>query len=241
MNQPLRIQFGVLCGLLVLSFEARPFAVRAQQAPDPTAALGTVSGRVLDKSTGDAIIEAGVEVIQNGKRARTDLDGKYTIKLPPGEYELRIFAPLYQGTRLQKVVVKTNDTTRADASLAPEGKASVEVVEVVAQANKAAEATQLLERKRSAVVSDNVAAETIAKSPDRTAADAVKRVPAVTIQNNKFVFVRGLGERYSSALLNGSRLPSTDPNKRVVPLDLFPAEFIESLNILKSYTPDLPG
>ena len=117
----------------------------------------------------------------------------------------------------------------------------MEVVEVVAQADKAAEATQLLERKNSAVVSDNVAAETIKKSPDSNAGEIVKRVPAVTIQNNRYIFVRGLGERYSGALLNNSRLPSTDPNRRVVPMDLFPADFIQSLNILKSYTPDLPG
>ena len=203
--------------------------------------MGTLSGKVLDKSTGDPIIEAGIEVVQTGKRVRTDLDGKYVIKLPPGTYELRVFAPLYQGSRLQKVVVRATQVTTADASLMPEGQANVEVVEVVAQADKAAEATQLIARKKAAVVSDNIAAETITKSPDRTAAEVIKRVPAVTIQNGKFVFVRGLGERYSSALLNGSRLPSTDPSKRVVPLDLFPAEFIESLNILKSYTPDLPG
>src|SRR5437762_211415 len=84
-----------------------------------------------------------------------------------------------------------------------------------------------------AVVKDTVSAETIAKSPDKDAASVVKRVPAVTIKEGKFVFVRGLGERYSSALLDGSRLPSTDPSKRVVPLDLFPAEFLESLGIVK--------
>jgi hypothetical protein len=66
-------------------------------------------------------------------------------------------------------------------------------------------------------------------------------VPAVTVKDDKFIIVRGLGERYSSAILNGSRLPSTDPLRRVVPLDLFPADFIESLSIIKSYTPDLPG
>src|ERR1700687_4965241 len=216
-------------------------AVNAEQNPAPEPQMGTLSGKVLDKSPGDPIIEAGIEVVQTGKRVRTDLDGKYVIKLPPGTYELRVLAPLYQGSRLQKVVVRATQVTTADASLMPEGQANVEVVEVVAQADKAAEATQLIARKKAAVVSDNIAAETITKSPDATAAEVIKRVPAVTIQNGKCVFVRGLGERYSSALLSGSRLPSTDPSKRVVPLDLFPAEFIESLNILKSYTPDLPG
>ncbi len=86
---------------------------------------------------------------------------------------------------------------------------------------------------RPALVKDTVSAETIAKSPDKDAASVVKRVPAVTIKEGKFVFVRGLGERYSSALLDGSRLPSTDPSKRVVPLDLFPAEFLESLGKFK--------
>src|SRR6202158_5104392 len=216
-------------------------AVNAEQNPAPEPQMGTLSGKAPNKATGDRISEPGIEVVQTGKRVRTDLDGKYVIKLPPGTYELRVFAPLYQGSRLQKVVVRATQVTTADASLMPEGQANVEVVEVVAQADKAAEATQVTDRKKAAVVSDNIAAETITKSPDRTAAEVIKRVPAVTIQNGKFVFVRGLGERYSSALLNGSRLPSTDPSKRVVPLDLFPAEFIESLNILKSYTPDLPG
>jgi outer membrane receptor protein involved in Fe transport len=213
----------------------------AAEEPAPPATPGTVAGVVIDKTSGDPIIEAGVEVLGQNRTVRTDLDGKYSVKLAPGTYQLRIFAPLYQGTRLQGVVVRAGQVTKADASLASTGTAGVEVVEVVAQAAKAAEATQLLRRQKSAVVSDNVAAETIAKSPDADAAEVVQRVPAVTIKDDKFIFVRGLGERYSSALLNGSRLPSTDPDRRVVPLDLFPADFIESLSIVKSYTPDLPG
>ncbi|HVO27134.1 MAG TPA: TonB-dependent receptor [Candidatus Margulisiibacteriota bacterium] len=224
--------------LLATTLSAR---LAAQTAAPAGAAQGTIAGRVLDRSTGDPIIEAGVEVIQTGKRVRTDLDGKYKLTLPPGTYELRIFAPLYKGTRLQNVAVRANSVTTADANLLPEQKASVEVVEVVAQADKAAEATQLLERKNSPVVSDNLSAESIKKSPGSNAGEMVKRVPAVTIQNNKYVFVRGLGERYSGAVLNNSRLPSTDPNRRIVPMDLFPADFIQSLNVLKSYTPDLPG
>jgi hypothetical protein len=227
--------------LYLISMLCAQGGARAQSPPPAAGADGTISGKVLDATTGEPIIEAGVEVIQTGKRVRTDLDGKYSIKVPPGTYELRIFAPLYIGTRLQKLVVRPNAVATANASLAPEGQAAVEVVEVVAQADKAAEAVQLLERKNADVVSDNIGAETIRKSPDSDAAEVVERVPAVTVKDDKFVFVRGLGERYSSALLNGSRLPSTDPNRRVVPLDLFPADFIESLAIIKSYTPNLPG
>ena len=203
--------------------------------------VGTVEGVVIDSKTGDPIIEAGIEVIDQNKKVKTDLDGKYSLKLLPGSYELRIFAPLYQGTRLKNVIVTANQITRADANLKPEGEAAVETVEVVAEAKKSAETTQMLQRQKAAVVSDNISAQQIAKSPDSKASEIVRRVPAVTIKDNKFIVVRGLGERYSTALLNGSRLPSTDPNKRVIPLDLFPADFIDALTIIKTYTPDLPG
>src|SRR5262245_8995459 len=212
------------------------------EEPTPSGADGTIKGVVLDKTSGDPVIEAGVEVVGTGVKAKTDLDGRYAVKVPPGEYEVRIFAPLYQATRLQKIAVRANEVTKADATLASAGQANVEVVEVIAQAKKATEATQLLKRQKAATVSDNVSAEAIAKSPDASAGEVVKRVPAVTVKNdNRYVYVRGLGERYSSAILDGSRLPSPDPDKRVVPLDLFPSAFIDSLSIIKSYQPDLPG
>ncbi len=226
--------------LLVATGLVRGLPAIAADPPPGAGATGTVSGVVLDKTTVDPIIEAGVEIVGQGKIVKTDLDGRFRVELPPGTYQLRIFAPLYQPLRLQNVVVTAGNVTKADASLAT-AKGSVEVVEVVAQADRAAEATQLAERKKAAVVSDTLSAEVIKKTPDRDAAAVVKRVPAVTVKDDRFIFIRGLGERYSSALLNGSRLPSPDPERRVVPLDLFPADFIESLAVIKSYTPDLPG
>jgi len=227
--------------VLVAGLAARVAVAQQSTAPAaPAAETGTVAGTVVDKSTGDPVIEAGVEVVDTNKKVSTDLDGRYKLDLPPGTYQLRFFAPLYQPVRVQGVVVKVRTVTKQNVTLAA-AKANVEVVEVIARADRAAEATQLTDRKNAAVVKDTVSAETITKSPDKDAASVVKRIPAVTIREGKFVFVRGLGERYSSALLDGSRLPSTDPSKRVVPLDLFPAEFLESLGIIKSYTPDLPG
>jgi TonB-dependent receptor len=209
--------------------------------PSFEAASGTIAGQVIDAVTGDPIIEAGIEVIGTTRQVRTDIDGRYSVKVPAGTYQVRFFAPLYRGARLEKIVVESNKVAKADVPLKPEGQGGVQVVEVIAQAAKAAEATQLIKRQKASVVSDNIGAETIAKSPDADAAEIVQRVPAVTIKDDKFIFVRGLGERYSSAILEGSRLPSPDPERRVVPLDLFPAEFIDSISIVKTYTPDLPG
>jgi outer membrane receptor protein involved in Fe transport len=117
----------------------------------------------------------------------------------------------------------------------------VEVIEVVGEARRTLEAAQILQRQDAAVVSDTISAQLIKKSPDSNAAEIVQRIPAVTVSGDRFLVVRGLGDRYSSAILNGSRLPSTDPDKRVISLDLFPAEFISALNLVKGYTPDLPG
>lgn len=225
---------------LLFVWTLRPFALRAQSADAP-ATPGTIAGQVIDASSGDPIIEAGVEIVGTGRTVRTDLDGKFSVKIAPGTYQVRFFAPLYQGARIEKVVVEPGKVAIADVPLKPEGAAGIEVVEVVAQAAKAAEATQIAKRQKAAVVSDNIGAETIRKAPDSNAAEIVQRVPAVTVKDDKFIFVRGLGERYSQALLNGSRLPSPDPERRVVPLDLFPAEFLESISIIKTYTPDLPG
>jgi hypothetical protein len=210
-------------------------------AQAPTASVGTVSGVVLDGSSGAPLIDVGVEVVGRSERTRTDLDGRYTLKLPPDTYQLRFFAAGYTGMRLEHVTIRGDAVTKADTILTATGASNVQEVDVVARADKASQAVQLLKRKQSIVAEDVVGAEVIAKSPDNHAAEIVERTPAVTILDDKFVTVRGLGPRYSSARLNGSRLPSTDPSTRVPPLDLFPASFLESVAVVKSYSPDLPG
>ena len=136
--------------------------------------MGTVNGTVLDKTTGDPLIQATVEVVGQAKKVETDMDGHFTLKLLPGTYEFRVSAPLYQPVRLQGVKVKANEVSKQSVSLAA-ATANVEVVEVVAKANKAAEAAQLVERKKSAVVSETVSAEVIKKTPDKDVAAIVKR------------------------------------------------------------------
>jgi outer membrane receptor protein involved in Fe transport len=219
------------------------FATRSAlgQAPPEVKATGIISGTVVDAATSDPVIDAGVELVGRDQTERTDIDGKFRFAVPPGAYEVRVFAPGYVSVRLKNVFVSAGKIARADAALTLSGRAGMDVVEVVAKADAAAKATQLVKRQKADVVSERVSAEEIRESPDTNAAEVVQRVPAVTIKDNKFIVVRGLDERYSSALLNGSRLPSTDPNKRVIPLDLFPAEFIESLSIVKTFSPELPG
>ena len=99
----------------------------------------------------------------------------------------------------------------------------------------------LQERKEQAFVADILGAEQIARTGDSDAAAALRRVTGLTLVDGKFIYVRGLGERYSSTQLNGSSVPSPDPTRSVIPLDLFPSDIIESLSVQKSYSANMPA
>ncbi|MEW9799580.1 TonB-dependent receptor domain-containing protein [Alteromonas sp. CYL-A6] len=132
----------------------------------------------------------------------------------------------------------------SSSALAQDAEAEDEVIEeVVATATRlkgTAEAV-LQERQNQAFVADILGADQIARTGDSDAAAALRRVTGLTLVDGKFIYVRGLGERYSSTQLNGMNVPSPDPTRSVVPLDLFPSSIIESLNVQKSYSPNMPG
>jgi TonB-dependent receptor len=117
------------------------------------------------------------------------------------------------------------------------------IEEVVATGTrlKGSAAAVIEERRNQAFVADIMGAEQISRSGDGDAASALRRVTGLTLVDGKFIYVRGLGERYSSTQLNGAAVPSPDPTRSVIPLDLFPAEIIEGLAVQKSYSPSLPA
>ncbi len=137
--------------------------------------------------------------------------------------------------------------------LVPEGGAvaqdialSAEVVQlaeisVSAEAERGTVNRALEEQRNAANIVNAITAEQIGKSPDGDAGQAVQRVSGVTVQDGRYVFVRGLGERYTTASLNGARIPSPEPERKVVPLDLFPSSLLEGITTSKTFTPDQPG
>jgi hypothetical protein len=117
----------------------------------------------------------------------------------------------------------------------------VEKVEIRATPIKDTDASLLVKRQRAAAVSDGISAQQIRTSTDSNAAEVVTRVTGVSLVGGKYVYVRGLGERYSSAQVNGSTVASPEANRRVLPFDIFPAGFLDNVVIQKTYTPDQPG
>ncbi len=222
-----------------------PVDVAPAPAPEPTPAApahGTVGvkGRITDSDSGAPLVGATIEVIHGGTgETSTDADGNFFLDLPPGRYELRISADLYRGVRVKGVTVR-GGATSVNAKLGYDPNA-IEQVVVYGKADIRTESAGLERRKRSAKVEDTISAQEIARSPDSNAGEAVKRVVSATIVDGKYVFIRGLGGRYSITLLNGVPLPSPDPDNPAVPLDIFPASLLANLTVVKSYSADLPG
>lgn len=201
----------------------------------------TVAGVVRDDS-GAAI--PGVTVTATSKPAGaaevavSDMDGSFRIEgLTPGSYAVEAALDGFQ-TVSKDVALAKGQTLDLAFKMVP---AFGETVEVVGESVRTGEVAVLDSRRESAVVSDSISAEEIRKTPDATAAGVVERLTGVSLIGDKYVFVRGLGERYSGTTINGSTLPTTETEKRVVPLDLFPAKLLETVNVVKTYTPDKAG
>ena len=176
---------------------------------------------------------------QNGNVFTTisDTDGKYSIILKEGKYQIKSSFVGY--TEYINEAVFDRDT-EFDILFPDDAKQLSEVV-VRSISQKITEAAVVRTIRNSNVVSDGVSIEFIKKTPDRNVGDALKRVSGVTIQNDKFVLVRGLADRYNSALLNKTQLPSTEPDRRAFSFDIIPTALIDNIIVSKSASANQPG
>lgn len=205
------------------------------------AVAGEIRGVVTDANTGDAMIGVSVSVEELKTGAVTDLDGNYTIKnLPDGLYTLKFSTVGYSPSTIRNVEVKGSKPVTINLQMK---ESAIEFQEMVVEA-KAVDNTQIAIiniQRNAASISDGISAEQIKKSPDNDAGDALKRVTGVTLVSDKYVFVRGMGERYNNTRLNGMSIASPEPLKRIVPFDIIPAGFLQNIIVNKTFTPDLPG
>lgn len=202
---------------------------------------GTIRGTVTDAKTGEALIGATVVIKGTTNGAPTDIDGKYTIGgLTAGKYTLLVQYVSYQNKEVKDIEVKAGQVTVQDVKLGSDAKV-LETVVVTARIEKKAEIALLTMQKKSALVQDGISAQAISRAGDSNAAGAIKRVTGVSVEGGKYVYVRGLGDRYTKTTLNGADIPGLDPNRNSVQMDLFPSNMIDNMVILKTFSPDLPG
>ena len=203
------------------------------------AGKGVVWGTLKD-ADGEPLIEAEVSVVGTDIQVITDFDGNYRLELAPGKYDIRFWYELHDPTQLQGIEVGVGELVRMDETLKAQTGA-VEVIEVETETDSSSTEGQILERKRSAAVGDSVGRAEMSKQGDKSAADSARRVVGLTVEGSRFVFIRGLGERYTNALLDGAPLPSPEPDRQAVPFDLFPSLMLDGLTVAKTFTPDAPG
>ena len=210
-------------------------------APARAQDTGRVSGRVLDEETARPLALAQISIAGLGLGVVSDVDGRFTLNaVPVGTHSLQVRLLGYAQKTVTDIVVTSGRVTVVDVSLPPEAIA-LEDLTVSVAAEQGTTRALLENRRTAAAVTDAIGREQISRTPDSDAAAAMTRVPGVSVVGDRFVYVRGLGERYGSTTLDGALLPSPIPDRKAVPLDLVPASFIESVSTSKSYLPNKPA
>jgi len=202
---------------------------------------GKIIGKVVDKATNEPVIGLVVMIDGTSTGTQTNFDGQYElINLKAGTYKI-VFKYISYNTKIvEGVVVNSGKTTTLNVAMEEQGKQIQEVV-VTSSYKKESLGALYTIQKNNITISDGISSDIIKKSPDRNTSEVLRRVSGASIQDNKFVVIRGLSDRYNVALINGSPLPSTEPDKRAFSFDIFPANLLDNMTITKAATPDLPG
>ncbi len=218
---------------LLVSFILIAFQVDAQ--------TGKIRGTVIEDSTGEPLF--GVTVVIKGTTtgAATDFDGKFEITAAPGVYDIQASFVSYKTVTVSGVEVKDGEVTVFDQIRLSDNVEELAEVIITADVINNTEEALLTVKRKSINLIDGISAASFRKIGDSDAASAAKRITGVSVQGGKYVFVRGLGDRYTKSLLNGVDIPGLDPDRNTLQLDIFPTNVIDNIVILKNFTPELPA
>ncbi len=218
---------------LLVSFLLYPILVSAQS--------GTIRGTVTEDATGEPLI--GVTVLIKGmiKGSTTDFDGKFEIIIKPGTYNLQVSFISFQTLTINGLVINADQVTLLDQLRLKEDIEVLEEVVITAEVVKTTEEALLTVKRKSINLIDGISAAGFRKTGDSDAALATKRITGVSVEGGRYVYVRGLGDRYTKSILNGVDVPGLDPDRNTLQLDIFPTNVLNNIIVSKSFTADLPA
>ncbi len=203
---------------------------------------GAIRGQVIDDSNGEPLIGATVTIIGTTLGSATDLDGRFLIpNVDAGTVSLQVSFISYSTVTINEVIVKGGETTVINNIHLKEEAIGLEEVVVQATVLKNSESALLTTQRKSSLVLDGISADMFSKNNDSDAASAIRRVTGVSVEGGKYVVVRGIGDRYVKTSVNKAEIPSLDPNKNAVQMDLFPSNLLDNMVIYKTFSPELPG
>lgn len=168
----------------------------------------------------------------------TDFDGKYSLDLEPGEYTLTFSFVGYQTIEVSEVLIKSDEVEQVDVTLSTN---TLDEIIITTTVRKNTESAVLDIQKKSAVMLDGLSSQGIKKAGASNIASAVKSVPGVSVQGGKYVYVRGLGDRYTKSILNGVDIPGLDPDRNTIQMDIFPTNILENIIVIKSAAAEYPA
>ncbi len=219
--------------IFVISFILVTTSVFAQK--------GFIRGSVFDGKTGEFLPGVTIYIEGTTTGTITDLDGKFNLPVEPGTYQLRVSFISYETLNINDVVVQAEKATLLDNLKLEEATIQLEEAVVTARYIRNTETAMLTMKKKSVNVMDGISSAALKKIGDSNAAASMKRVTGVSVEGGKYVFVRGLGDRYTKTILNGLDLPGLDPDRNSIQMDIFPTNIIDNMVVNKSFSADLPA
>lgn len=203
---------------------------------------GKISGKVTDSKTGETLIGLTVKITGATLGASTDIEGRYALgNLNPGKYSLSFTYIGYQSKNITDIEVIAGKTTNLDVIMEEANSLALEEVVITATVRQESISALYAQQKNSISISSGITSELIRRTPDRNTSEVLKRVSGASIQDNKFVIIRGLADRYNSSILNNAVLPSSEPDRKAFSFDIIPANLIDRIVVNKTASADLPG
>ncbi len=226
--------FFLLFAVLFILF-ITPWSLEAQTK------TGAIRGRVTDAGTGQGIPGASVIISGTNKGVATDSAGNFLLSnLTPGPYQLNISMLTYKTFISEMLSLKAGQELVLDVKLVEE-VSQLENIVVVASRPVGTDAGLIGQMRESRMVASGVSGQFIARTQDKDASEVVRRIPGISVIDDKFVIVRGLAQRYNNVWINGAAIPSSEADTRSFSFDIIPGSQIENMMIVKSPVPELPG
>jgi hypothetical protein len=202
---------------------------------------GFIRGKIFDNESGETLPGINVNIEGSNLGTVSDFDGNFNISIEPGIYSLKISFISYETLIISGVEVKSKDVTLLDNIRLKETRIELAEVTITAKEIRNTESALNTIKMKSANMMDGISSSTLKKIGDSDVASSMKRVTGVSVDGGKYVFVRGLGDRYTKTTLNGLDIPGLDPDRNSLQIDLFPTSIIDNLVVHKSFSAELPA
>ncbi len=202
---------------------------------------GILRGTIYDDETGESLVGATVVIKGTTTGTTTDLDGKFSLELPAGTYDIQLSFISYQTMTIEKVEIRPEKVEVLENLRLKSSSMELNTVVVSAKMVRTTETALQTMKKKSVAMIDGISSAKISLIGDGNAGDAAKRVTGVSVEGGKYVFVRGLGDRYTKTTLNEVDIPGLDPDRNTLQMDIFPTNLIDNIVVKKTFVAELPA